>query len=316
MRKYLIVTIALICLSATSFNYFYSWSGLQSNQCVTFGDAQDAVSTSVFSALTTITPSTQTMTKTDASTYLNILTAYPSFTALASNQNVTKADLFANFTSSSTMYWQSNTGSVPTGYSSAAAACAAGTSAPLSGPVYWYGSIGNAIPLYRYDAANIYSNGTTGYFYMNGFSFTSSVGSPGQFTVANYSTCTLPTSTITVYGKRSTGTGGFLWWSSDGGTTWNNVSISTLNTGCNQIAVNITVPSSTSISFVLSQNSTSNDPSANGWYPTNGNGSAGIPSTTCPTPVTGCGNVFSLTSPSTGASTTIALGFYTTNPPC
>ena len=96
-----------------------------------------------------------------------------------------------------TMYWQSNTGSIPTGYSSAGSACSANVSAPYSGAVYWNGTLGNGTLLYRYDGYPIHSNGTTGYFYMNGYSFSSSVSSPGQFTVANYAVCGAGTVTFT-----------------------------------------------------------------------------------------------------------------------
>jgi hypothetical protein len=193
MRVKVILILSIVLLTATSFSYFYSWAGLANNQNVSFGEALDAVTTNVFTAKTTITASTQTMTKTDANTYLNINVNYPSYLAKASNQNVNKEDLFRSFDNSGTMYYQNIVGQVTTGYSTSALACAAGVTAPFNSVVYWYGTLGNGTLLWRYDGGDfIYSNGTTGYYYMNGHSFTSSAGSPSQFTVANYSLCVTP----------------------------------------------------------------------------------------------------------------------------
>lgn len=243
MKVRIFIILSIVLLTATSFNYFYSWAGLANNQNVSFGEALDAVTTSVFTAKTTITASTQTMTKTDANTYLNINVDYPSYLAKASNQNVNKEDLFRSFDHSGTMYYQNIVGQVTAGYSTAAAACAAGVGAPHSSIVYWYGTLGNGTVFWRYDGGDfIYSNGTTGYYYMNGFSFTSSAASPLQFTVANYTACVTPMN-VTFNNSKGAAVSSFT---------------STFNNGSG--AVNITGFTSITLSTGLTTGSTGNTP--------------------------------------------------------
>jgi hypothetical protein len=69
------------------------WNTLASNQAVSFNNLQDAVNTGIFTAKTTIPVSTECITKTDANTYVNINTSYPSYAAKASNQLVVKSNL-------------------------------------------------------------------------------------------------------------------------------------------------------------------------------------------------------------------------------
>ena len=194
MRKILnlvLVVTAIFLVFATTFNYFYSWSGLASNQCVTFGDALDAVNTGVFTAKTTITASTQTMTKTDANTYLNINTLFTSYAAKASNQNINKQDLQAAFQYSGTLYYVNfdvGHNQAYGGWSSSGLACALGS--PLSTTVYWNGTLTNGTVLYIPAGVFISAANTTDYFYIAGYSFTSSTsGWEIPFTVANYTAC-------------------------------------------------------------------------------------------------------------------------------
>lgn len=70
-----------------------SWAGIASNQTVTFNNLQDAVSTGVFTAKTSIPASQECITKTDANTYVNINTSIGSYASKASNQLVVKGDL-------------------------------------------------------------------------------------------------------------------------------------------------------------------------------------------------------------------------------
>jgi hypothetical protein len=70
-----------------------SWSSLASNQCVSFNNLQDAVTTSVFALKNTIPVSLEQITKADADFYVFIDTAYPSYAAKASNQLVVKENL-------------------------------------------------------------------------------------------------------------------------------------------------------------------------------------------------------------------------------
>jgi hypothetical protein len=72
-----------------------SWAGIASNQCVSLDNLKDAVTTGVFTALTTIPSGTKQITKTEASTYVNCATNYPPFAAKSSNQLVVKSNLIA-----------------------------------------------------------------------------------------------------------------------------------------------------------------------------------------------------------------------------
>jgi hypothetical protein len=70
-----------------------SWAGLASNQCISFNNLQNAVTTGVFVLKNTIPASTEQITKADADFYVFINTSYPSYAAKASNQLVVKENL-------------------------------------------------------------------------------------------------------------------------------------------------------------------------------------------------------------------------------
>jgi hypothetical protein len=70
-----------------------SWVGIANNQTVSFNNLQDAVTNGYFVALTGIPASQEQITKSDASTYVNLDTAYAPFAAKASNQLVVKSNL-------------------------------------------------------------------------------------------------------------------------------------------------------------------------------------------------------------------------------
>lgn len=70
-----------------------SWVGIANNQTVSFNNLQDAVTNGYFIALAGIPVSTEQITKSDASTYVNLDTAYAPFAAKASNQLVVKSNL-------------------------------------------------------------------------------------------------------------------------------------------------------------------------------------------------------------------------------
>ena len=72
-----------------------SWAGISSNQGVSCNNLQDAVTTGVFTAKTSIPSSTKQITKAEANTYVNIDTSYAPYAAKASNQLVVKSDLVA-----------------------------------------------------------------------------------------------------------------------------------------------------------------------------------------------------------------------------
>jgi hypothetical protein len=70
-----------------------SWAGLANNQTVSFSNLQNAVSSGIFVAKTTIPTSTEQITKADADTYVDINTSFASYAAKASNQLVVKSNL-------------------------------------------------------------------------------------------------------------------------------------------------------------------------------------------------------------------------------
>lgn len=82
-----------------------SYSGLSSNQTISFTNLQSGVSEGYFTAKTTIPINLKQITKTEANTYVNINTSLPSYAAKAPNELVTKNDL-SGITSASpyTMY--------------------------------------------------------------------------------------------------------------------------------------------------------------------------------------------------------------------
>jgi hypothetical protein len=70
-----------------------SWAGLANNQTVSFNNLQNAVSTGVFIAKTSIPASNEQITKADANTYVYLNTGYAPYSGKASNQLVVKSNL-------------------------------------------------------------------------------------------------------------------------------------------------------------------------------------------------------------------------------
>jgi hypothetical protein len=70
-----------------------SWAGIASNQCISFNNLQDAVTTGVFVLKNTIPVSTEQITKADADYYVYIDTTYGPYASKASNQLVVKSNL-------------------------------------------------------------------------------------------------------------------------------------------------------------------------------------------------------------------------------
>lgn len=164
MKK--IILIALLFVScAFSNHYSTTWAGTASNQVVTFYAAADAISTGVFYATSTvITGSTKGMTKSEASTYLNIDATYSPFAAKSAGQLIKKSDLIPG----TTVYTHPLYGSA--GTTDAATACAAFST--TSGNLYSYVSAGaspaNGIVLYTVNTGGTLSspvsaNYTSGY---------------------------------------------------------------------------------------------------------------------------------------------------------
>lgn len=80
------------------------WNTLLPTQAVTFNNLQDAVTTGVFTQKISIPVSVECITKTDANTYVNINTSYPSYAAKASNQLVVKQDLVSSSPTNTVIY--------------------------------------------------------------------------------------------------------------------------------------------------------------------------------------------------------------------
>ncbi len=118
MKKVIVLICVIVCSSFSSNNF--SWSGLSSNQTVSFANALDAVNTSVFTAKTTITSSSKLMTKAEAATYLYIDETYASFAAKSSGQLIVKDDLVP---AGYYVIWAHNVSGGPSPWASSAIAC-------------------------------------------------------------------------------------------------------------------------------------------------------------------------------------------------
>ena len=70
-----------------------AYSDLQLNQTLSFNNLQSGVTQGYFVAITAIPVSAKQITKAEASTYVNINTALPSYAAKASNQLVVRDNL-------------------------------------------------------------------------------------------------------------------------------------------------------------------------------------------------------------------------------
>jgi hypothetical protein len=73
-----------------------SWAGLANNQTISFNNLQNAVSSGIFVAKTTIPSSNEQITKADANTYVYLNTSYSPYAAKSSNQLVVKSNLQAS----------------------------------------------------------------------------------------------------------------------------------------------------------------------------------------------------------------------------
>lgn len=72
-----------------------SWAGIDSNQCVSLNNLQDAVNNSVFTLKNAIPAGTKQITKAEAANYVNIDINYAPYSAKSSNQLVVKSNLQA-----------------------------------------------------------------------------------------------------------------------------------------------------------------------------------------------------------------------------
>lgn len=175
-----------------------SWVGIANNQTVSFNNLQDAVTNGYFVALAAIPASQEQITKTDASTYVNVNTAYAPFAAKASNQLVVKSNLVPISYAYTiyyriACYWDGLY--IEGGATTAKGACDNGLTITLYSPV---SSFANGMKLF-YDAActNPWYGDTGGcgqYYKVNigGSKYTFTYPNSGS-TVANLTVCTSAT---------------------------------------------------------------------------------------------------------------------------
>ena len=100
-----------------------SWAGLANNQCISFNNLQNAVTTGVFVLKNTIPVSLEQITKSDADFYVFIDTSYPSYAAKASNQLVVKENLQPPPSTSTTTTTTTGTPTTSTTTTTTTAAC-------------------------------------------------------------------------------------------------------------------------------------------------------------------------------------------------
>jgi len=174
-----------------------SWVGIANNQTVSFNNLQDAVTNGYFVALAAIPASQEQITKTDASTYANIDTAYGPYAAKASNQLVVKSNLIP-ISYAYTIYYEEacyyDGFYIEGGAASAALACGNTLSITLYSPV---SAFANGMKLF-YDSAcsNPWygDTGGCGQYYkvdIGGDKYTFTYPNAGS-TVQNLTACPLP----------------------------------------------------------------------------------------------------------------------------
>lgn len=127
-----------------------AWGDLATNQTVSFNNLQSAVNTGIFAQLNSIPASSEQITKSDASYYVQISTGYSPFQAKSSNQLVVQSDLQPAFTGSAT-WWYIAAHPENYGWSSSSDACSNYTSGSAT-TIYWNTSlaVSNAffVPIY------------------------------------------------------------------------------------------------------------------------------------------------------------------------
>lgn len=170
-----------------------AWSSLASNQTVTFTNLQDAVTSGVFTLKSTITSTSECITKADANTYVNLDTAYSPYSNKTSGQLVVKSNLRPSFLYSySILYLNANDGYF--GSTTAAGACAH----TLSLTLYSHNSTFTAgTRLWYVDGTEFTpASGSDPYYKYSSSTFTYTVGS-GVANIASCSTTVTFTSTQT-----------------------------------------------------------------------------------------------------------------------
>jgi hypothetical protein len=181
-----------------------SWASLASNQTVSFNNLQNAVTNGYFVALTGIPATQEQITKSDASTYVNLDTGYAPYAGKASNQLVVKSNL-RPVSYSYTIYYEEacyyDGFYIEGGAASGDIACGNTLTITLYSPVssftagmklfydsacsnFWYGDTGNCGDYYKVIVAG------TSYSFMY---------PDASSTVSNINTCVLPCECYVLY---------------------------------------------------------------------------------------------------------------------
>lgn len=151
------------------------YSSLSATQWVSFYQLQNAVAQGLLPWTgTTIPNSDGWANKTNVVTYVNINTANATYAPKTASQWVAKQDLTSNVTTANYLYLVSNpsgTAGTPTGFSSAANACAVNTGTAPNWFVYYSGTL---------------ANGTIFYSTPTGGSFSGTAGIPPAFDLSTF----------------------------------------------------------------------------------------------------------------------------------
>jgi hypothetical protein len=152
---------------------------IANNQTVSLDNLKDAVTLGLFQQLTTIPSGTKSITKSEASTYVSLDTAYSPFAAKASNQLVVKSNLKANFQNSATFYYSSAKVRLE-GWTSSGSACSSYAGAPTS-TIYWNGSFTAGTQIFTPSTLFQVGGSSSGIYFVVVIG-----GTPNWFTVNNW----------------------------------------------------------------------------------------------------------------------------------
>lgn len=173
-----------------------AWTSLASNQTVSFNNLQSAVNIGLFAQNTTIPGSLEQITKSDASTYVQINTGYGPYAAKASNQLVVRNDLQPVWQNSATFYYSGLAVEIYEGWASGSTACSSYTSGG-STTIYWNGSFVPFASIYSpifFDSADFYIvilSGSPNYVTFVYQEYVASVGL-FRYTIVEYTACPTP----------------------------------------------------------------------------------------------------------------------------
>ena len=213
------------------------------NYLVTYDD----LTTMGLTTKTTAPTGTRIATKSFINTYYYVDNTYLS--GYANNQCVMYQDIIGNVPNSNTLYYLGHPDNY-TGFASASSACAHSTGGSIT--AYYYGTLGNGTYFFS-DTSGTPIVGDNNYFSMNGYYFF--LG----YYVVNYTVCASTTYLVTLHAKQNSSVSGrYLWYSTNGGTSYNKVTSPSVTTS-DQSFGTITVNSGTTIILAIGDNISVND---------------------------------------------------------